>query len=94
MKSYFCKVNGTILISYHFLRFELNFLERIYKVIIVIGEKLEMIKHKTALGKMLKKPALSSGKIDKCEYLTGKKLLSTGPYQMEEQPNFTYSPLE
>ena len=37
--------------------------------------------------------ALSSGKIDKCEYLTGKEILPSNQQQIIEQAKFTYSPL-
>ena len=37
--------------------------------------------------------ALSSGKIDKYEYLTGKEKLPSNQSQIIEQPIFTYSPL-
>ena len=37
--------------------------------------------------------ALSSGKIDKYEYLTGEEILPAGKQQMMEQAKFTYSPL-
>ena len=37
--------------------------------------------------------ALSSGKIDKYEYLTGKEILPSNQYQIIEQAKFTYSPL-
>ena len=37
--------------------------------------------------------ALSSGKIDKCEYLTGKEILLSNQQQLIEQAKFTYSPL-
>ena len=37
--------------------------------------------------------ALSSGKIDKYEYLTGKDILSSNQQQIIEQAKFTYSPL-
>ena len=37
--------------------------------------------------------ALSSGKIDKYEYLTGKDILPTIQQQIIEQAKFTYSPL-
>ena len=37
--------------------------------------------------------ALSSGKIDKNEYLTGEEILSSNQQQMKEQAKFTYSPL-
>ena len=37
--------------------------------------------------------ALSSGKIDKYEYLTGEKILPSGPGQILQQDKFTYSSL-
>ena len=37
--------------------------------------------------------ALSSDKIDKYEYLTGEKILSSNQQQIIEQAKFTYSPL-
>ena len=37
--------------------------------------------------------ALSSGKIDKYEYLTGEEILPSNQQQIFEQTNFTYSPL-
>ena len=36
---------------------------------------------------------LSSGKIDKYEYLTGEEILSSNQQQIYEQAKFTYSPL-
>ena len=36
---------------------------------------------------------LSSGKIDKYEYLTGKKILPSNQQHIIEQTKFTYSPL-
>ena len=38
-------------------------------------------------------PALSSGKIDKYEYLTGEEILPSNQQQIIEQAKFTYSPL-
>ena len=37
--------------------------------------------------------ALLSGKIDKCEYLTGEEMLPSNQRQIIEQAKFTYSPL-
>ena len=37
--------------------------------------------------------ALSSGKIDKYEYLTGKEILPSNQQQIIDQAKFTYSPL-
>ena len=41
----------------------------------------------------LKISALSSGKIDKNEYLTGEEILPSNQQQIIEQAKFTYSPL-
>ena len=38
--------------------------------------------------------ALSSGKIDKYDYLTGEEILPSNQQQITEQAKFTYSPLE
>ena len=38
-------------------------------------------------------PALSSGKIDKYEYLTGEEILPRDQKRAIEQAKFTYSPL-
>ena len=38
--------------------------------------------------------ALSSGKIDKYEYLTGEEILPSNQQQIIEQAKFIYSPLE
>ena len=35
--------------------------------------------------------ALSSGKIDKCEYLTGEEILQLSQTRVREQANFTHS---
>ena len=37
--------------------------------------------------------ALSSGKIDKYEYLSGNKILASNQEQIIEQATFTYSPI-
>ena len=38
--------------------------------------------------------ALSSGKVDKHEYLTAEEILPSNQCQLIEQPKFTYSPQE
>ena len=43
--------------------------------------------------KAAKISALSSGKIDKYEYLTGEAILPSNQQQIIEQAKFTYSPL-
>ena len=42
---------------------------------------------------MAKISALSSGKIDKFEYLTGEEILPSDQSRIIEQAKFTYSPL-
>ena len=44
-------------------------------------------------SKAAKISVLSSGKIDKYEYLTGEEILPSNQKQIIGQPNFTYSPL-
>ena len=44
-------------------------------------------------GEAAKVSALSSGKIDKYEYLTGKEILPSNQELITEQAKFTYSPL-
>ena len=55
--------------------------------------KLEMKNYNTILTEATKISALSSGKIDKYEYLTGEKILPSNQQQIIEQAKFTYSPL-
>ena len=56
--------------------------------------RLEMKSCNTILiQKQQKISALSSGKIDKYEYLTGEEILPSGPSQIIQQPKLTYSPL-
>ena len=44
-------------------------------------------------GKAIKTSALSSGKTDKYEYLTGEEMLPFNKRQMIKQAKFAYSPL-
>ena len=55
---------------------------------------LEMKNYNMILTEKLQKiSALSSGKIDKYEYLAGKEILSSNQIQILEQAKFAYSPL-
>ena len=45
-------------------------------------------------GEAAKISALSSGKIDKYEYLTGEEILPSNQQQIIQQAKFAYSPLE
>ena len=53
--------------------------------------RLEMKNYSMVL--IAKTSALSSGKIHKYEYLTGKDILPSNQQQIIEQAKFTYSPL-
>ena len=57
----------------------------------------DKIKHKKLQYEINKEAAkispLSSGKIDKYEYLTGEEILPSNERQIIEQEKFTYSPL-
>ena len=53
-------------------------------------EKLQCDIHREAAPKI---STLSSGKIDKYEYLTGQEILPSNQKQIIEQAKFTYSPL-
>ena len=44
-------------------------------------------------GEAAKISALSSGKLDKYEYLTGEEILPSNQQQIIQQAKFTYSPL-
>ena len=55
--------------------------------------KLRMKNYNMLLIEAEKKSALSSGKIDKYEYLTGEELLPSNQRQILEQGKFTNSPL-
>ena len=55
----------------------------------IIYEKLQYDINKEAA----KISALSSGKIDKYEYLTGEEILPSDQSRIIEQAKFTYSPL-
>ena len=44
-------------------------------------------------GKAIKTSALSSGKTDKYEYLTGEEILPSNQRQIIDQAKFSYSPL-
>ena len=55
--------------------------------------KLRMKNYNMLLIEAEKKSALSSGKIDKYEYLTGEEKLSSNQKQIKEQAKSIYSPL-
>ena len=59
-----------------------------------IEDKIKDEKQKYDINREVAKiSALSSGKIDKYEYLTGEEILSSNQEQIIEQAKFTYSSL-
>ena len=59
-----------------------------------IGEKITDEKLQYNINRQAAKiSSLSSGKIHKCKYLTGKDILPSSNQQIIEQTKFTYSPL-
>ena len=59
-----------------------------------IEDKIKDEKQKYDINREVAKiSALSSGKIDKYEYLTGEEILSSNQQQIIEQAKFTYSSL-
>ena len=55
----------------------------------IIDEKLQYLINR----EVAKMSALSSGKIDKYEYLTGEEIFLSNQQQITEQAKFTYYPL-
>ena len=90
-KPYSFLVIHTTLASNNSLRFRENLLERIQNLIMTIDDKIndKTLPHDIN-GEVAK---LSSGKIDKYEYLTGKEILPSDQSRITEQAKFTYSPL-
>ena len=88
---YFFLVNDTTLPSDNPLRFRKNLLKIKLKT---IEDKIKNEKLKYDINREAAKiSALSSGKIDKYEYLTGEEILPPNQQQAVEQDKFTYSPL-
>ena len=88
---YCCLVNDTTLPSDDPLRFRKNLLDKYIMTLEfqIRDEKLQYDIDREAA----KISALSSGKIDKYEYLTGEEILPSNQQQIIEQAKFTYSPL-
>ena len=83
-----------LILLLHSLRFIKNLLERILKLIMTIDEKVKDGKLQYNINREeAKMLALSSGKIDKYEYLTGEEILPSDQSIIIEQAKFTYSPL-
>ena len=85
-------VNDATLPSDDPLRFRKSPLK--YNKIITIKDQIRDEKLQYDINREAAKiSALSSGKIDKYEYLTGKEILLPNQQQIVEQAKFTYSPL-
>ena len=75
------------------LLFRKNLVETIEKLIIAIDDKIRDEKLQYDINREAAKiSALSSGKIDKYEYLTGEQILRFNQRQIKEQAKFAYSP--
>ena len=75
--------NGTTLL-------DIIFLVNIIIEIMTIDDQIKCEKLQYDINR---EAALSSGKFDKYEYLTGEEILPSNKQQIIEQPKFTYSPL-
>ena len=85
-------VNDTTLASDNPLRFRKIFLTD--NKIMTINDRIKDQKLQYDITREAAKiSALSSGKIDKCEYLTGEEILPSNQQRIIEQAKFTYSPL-
>ena len=77
------------------LKYRKNILETIYKLIVIIDEKIRDEKLQYDISREAAKiSALSSGKIDKCKYLTREEILPPDQRRVIEEAKPTYSPLE
>ena len=70
-----------------------NLLERMSKLIMVIDDQIRDEKLQYDINREGAKIALSSGKNDDYEYLTGKDILPSEQRRVIEQAEFIYSPL-
>ena len=86
--------NDTTLVSDNPLPFNCNLLERIWKLIMTINDKIsdEKLQHDTN-KEAAKISALLSGKMDKYEYLTCKEIMPSNQCRIIELAKFTYSSL-
>ena len=91
-KPYSFLVNDAMLASDNPLRFRKLFLT-CNKIMTVIDQIRDGKLQYDINGEATKISALSSGKIDKYEYLTDEEILPSNQEQIIEQGKFTYSPL-
>ena len=86
-------VIDTTLVSDNPLSFRENLLEGIKIIIMTIDDKIRDEKLQYDVDReVVKILALSSGKIDKYEYLTDEEILPSDQKGLIEQAKFTYSP--
>ena len=91
----FLVIIDTTLTSGNSSRFRKNLLERISKLIITIDDKIRDEKVQYDINRVAAKIlALSSGKIDIYEILTGEEILPADQSRIIKQANFTFSPLD
>ena len=84
----------TTLASDNSSRFRKNLLEKIEKLIMTTDNKIKTERLEYDINReAVKILALSSGKIDKYEYLTGKEMFPSHQSRIIEQAKFTFSPL-
>ena len=88
-ETYSFLVNDATLASDNPLRFRKNYIIKQTKQIQIRDGKLQYDVNREST----KISVLSSGKIDKYEYLTGEEILPSNQKQIIEQAKFTYSPL-
>ena len=84
----------TTLTSINPLRFRKNLIERIWKSIMTIDDKMRDEKLQYDINRESAKIwKLWSGKIDKYEFLTGKEILPSDQSRIIKQANLIYCPL-
>ena len=91
---YYKTIFYTTLASDNTLRSRMNLLERIQTLVITIDDKIKDGKLQYDINREPAKiSALSSGKIEKYEYLIGEEILSPDQNRVIEQAKLTGSPL-
>ena len=92
---HFFLVNDASLLSDNPLRFRANLLNKYIIEIMTTDDQIRDEKLQYNINRDAAKiSALSSGKIDKYEHLTGEEVLPSNQKQIIEKAKFTYSPLE
>ena len=87
-KPYYFLVIGTTLLSHNPLHFRKNLVQRIQKLIMTIHDKIRDEKLQYDISREAAKiSAISSAKIYKYEFLTGKEILPSDQSRMIEQAN-------